>query len=442
MHSTDSRTSVAPAPASTGSGQQDALFRKQRRHTLWLLCALSFILYVDRVNLATAAGAIKAELGLSNTELGLAFSAFAYSYAFFQVGGGWIADRFGARKTLIGCGIIWVVATFSTGFVHTLGLLFAARLLLGIGEGATLPAQSRAITRWFAGEQRGVVQGFTHSFSRLGNAVTPPLIALLMTWLSWRAAFLVLAAVTAVWLVWWCVSFREFPQEAVSRASGPVQPKGPTPWAPLFARMLPTIFVYFCYGWTAWLFFTWLPTFFLHGQSLDLKSSALFASDVFFAGVVGDTVGGWLSDFLLRRTGSLAIAREGVIVASFLGAMLFLAPLLFVHSSIGVALCLSGSFFCLELTIGPIWAVPSDITPEHAGIASGMMNAGSAVAGILSPIIFGLLVDTTGSWTLPFAGSIVMLLVGIGAALRMRPDVTLATRTATTQGPLPASSGR
>lgn len=173
---------------------------RQRRHTLWLLCALSFILYVDRVNLATAAGAIKAELGLSNTELGVAFSAFAYSYAICQIGGGWIADRFGARITLIGCGLIWVVATFTTGLVHSLGLLFAARLLLGIGEGATLPAQARAVTHWFPRERRGVVQGFTHSFSRLGNAVTPPIVAALMTWLSWRAAFFVIGAVTLVWL--------------------------------------------------------------------------------------------------------------------------------------------------------------------------------------------------------------------------------------------------
>ncbi|MBN3775068.1 MFS transporter, partial [Burkholderia sp. Se-20378] len=184
---------------------------RQRRHTLWLLCALSFILYVDRVNLATAAGAIKAELGLSNTELGVAFSAFAYSYAICQIGGGWIADRFGARITLIGCGLIWVVSTFTTGFVHSLGLLFAARLLLGIGEGATLPAQARAITHWFPRERRGVVQGFTHSFSRLGNAVTPPIVAALMTWLSWRAAFFVIGAVTLVWLAWWVVGFREYP---------------------------------------------------------------------------------------------------------------------------------------------------------------------------------------------------------------------------------------
>ncbi len=401
--------------------------RRQRRHTLLLLCALSFILYVDRVNLATAAGAIKTELGLTNTGLGVAFSAFAYSYAICQVAGGWVADRFGARNTLIGCGLIWVVSTFATGLVHTLGLLFAARLLLGVGEGATLPAQARAVTRWFPREQRGIVQGFTHSFSRLGNAITPPIVAALMAWLSWRAAFYVIGAVTAVWLVWWCLSFREHPQGTTADARSVDSPSGPTPWGPLVKRMAPTIFVYFCYGWTAWLFFTWLPTFFLHGEGLDLKSSALYASGVFFAGVVGDTVGGWLSDRVYRRTGRLALARQGIIVLSFIGALLFLVPLAFVHSTFGIALCLSGSFFFLELTIGPIWAVPSDITGTHAGIASGMMNAGSAIAGILSPIIFGFLVDKTGSWTLPFAGSIAMLLIGIGAALRIRPQQPLVT---------------
>ena len=403
---------------------------RQRRHTLWLLCALSFILYVDRVNLATAAGAIKAELGLSNTELGIAFSAFAYSYAICQIGGGWIADRFGARITLIGCGLIWVVSTFTTGLVHSLALLFATRLLLGIGEGATLPAQARAITHWFPRERRGVVQGFTHSFSRLGNAVTPPIVAALMTWLSWRAAFFVIGAVTLAWLAWWIVGFREHPlgdDDGHARgAARPAPPSGPTPWGPLFRRMAPTIFVYFCYGWTAWLFFTWLPTFFLNGQGLNLKSTALFASGVFFAGVVGDTLGGWLCDRIYRKTGNLALSRQSVIVTSFTGALVCLLPLAFVHSTAGIALCLSGSFLCLELTIGPIWAVPSDIAPTHAGIASGMMNAGSAISGILSPILFGYLVDRTGSWTVPFIGSVAMLMIGIVAALRIRPDRTLS----------------
>ncbi|KAF1046473.1 MAG: putative sulfoacetate transporter SauU [Herbaspirillum frisingense] len=120
-----------------------------QKYMLAIFCAMSFILYLDRVNLAAAAGPIKDELGLSNTTLGVAFSAFGYTYAVFQIIGGWFADKLGAKKTLIVCGSIWVVATIATGFVSGLASLVLARLLLGIGEGAALPAQARAIANWF-----------------------------------------------------------------------------------------------------------------------------------------------------------------------------------------------------------------------------------------------------------------------------------------------------
>lgn len=144
-----------------------------QKYMLALFCAMSFILYLDRVNLAAAAGPIKDELGLSNITLGLAFSAFGYTYALFQIIGGWFADRIGAKKTLIVCGVIWVIATIATGFITGLVSLILARLLLGIGEGAALPAQSCAIANWFQRKDRGFVQGITHSCSRLGNAVAP-----------------------------------------------------------------------------------------------------------------------------------------------------------------------------------------------------------------------------------------------------------------------------
>ncbi len=190
--------------------------------------------------------------------------------------------------------------------------------------------------------------------------------------------------------------------------------------------MAPTMMVYFCYGWTGWLFFTWLPVFFKHGYDLDIKNSAILSSGVFFAGVVGDTVGGVICDWVYRRTGSLEAARARVILVSFLGAAAFLVPVLFVRDLTAIALLLSGAFFMIELTIGPIWAVPMDVAPRHAGTASGLMNAGSAVAGILSPILFGLIIDATGNWTLPFAGSIGLLLVGAAATFRIKPQVQVA----------------
>ena len=135
--------------------------------------------------------------------------------------------------------------------------------------------------------------------------------------------------------------------------------------------------------------------------------------------------GGVISDRILKRTGSVVSARRNMIIVAFLGALVFLAPVMVVKSLPVMAASLSLSFFFLEMTIGPIWAVPMDITPKHVGIASGLVNAGSAIAGIFSPIVFGFVVDRTGSWTLPFAGSLGLLAVGIVMTFFMRPDIAL-----------------
>jgi len=147
---------------------------------------------------------------------------------------------------------------------------------------------------------------------------------------------------------------------------------------------------------------------------------------VLLAGVIGDTAGGLLSDWLLRRTGSFLAARRNLIVTSLLGSLLLLLPVLMFTDLVLIAICLSGAFFCLELTIGPIWSVPMDVAPKFAGTASGIMNTGSATAGFASPVIFGWLVDVTGDWHLPFAGSIGLLLLGAVLAFWMHPDKQLA----------------
>src|SRR5689334_24538807 len=125
-----------------------------------LLCLMYFITYVDRVNLSTVAPLLKAEFHLSNSELGLALSGFGYTYAMFQVLGGLAGDRFGPRRTLTVCGLVWALATIATGLVGGLASLIVVRLLLGLGEGATFPTATRAMSNWVAKESRGFAQGF------------------------------------------------------------------------------------------------------------------------------------------------------------------------------------------------------------------------------------------------------------------------------------------
>ena len=198
--------------------------------------------------------------------------------------------------------------------------------------------------------------------------------------------------------------------------------KPPIPWKRLVLRMWPVTLTYFCYGWSLWLYLNWLPSFFKEGYQLDIKNSALFASGVFFAGVVGDTVGGVISDRILKNTGDLQKARRNVISLSMLGAAACLFGVFFSRDLTVIALLLSAGFFCLELVIGPIWAVPMDIAPQYAGTASGLMNFGSAVAAIVSPLVFGLVVDLTGNWTLPFIGSVALLVLGAALAFTMHPE--------------------
>jgi MFS family permease len=187
--------------------------------------------------------------------------------------------------------------------------------------------------------------------------------------------------------------------------------------------MLPVTIVDFCYGWTLWLFLSWIPAFFFENYHLKLQVSALFSAGVFFAGVIGDTAGGLASDLLLRKTGNLVIARRYVIVAGFAGAFIFLLPVILLHSLTVAAICLSMAFFFAELIVAPIWSMPMDIAPQYAGSASGMMNFGFGIAGIISPSSFGYLVDKTGSWVIPFTASTALLLLGAVLASRLRPDV-------------------
>lgn len=400
---------------------------------LGLLCLMYLITYVDRVNIATAAGEIRRELSLSNTQLGLVFSAFAYPYLLFQVFGGWVGDRFGPRATLFVCGLIWAAATILTGTASSLMMLFLIRMLLGVGEGATFPVATRAMQSWTPPERRGFAQGITHAFARFGNAVTPPIVAWLIALVTWRGSFVALGCCSLVWVVVWGWYFRDNPAEHPSITPeeldrlprlgvAPAARRPQVPWMRLTRRMLPVTIVYFCYGWTLWLYLNWLPSFFLHEYELDIAKSALFSSAVFFAGVGGDLLGGTISDGILRRTGDLRKARRNVVIGGFLGSFLCLLPIFATHDLTIIVLCLAGAFFFAEIVIGPMWAIPMDIAPKYSGTASGLMNTGSALAAILSPLAFGFIADLTGDWHLPFLGSLGLLLTGALLAGTMHPE--------------------
>ena len=406
-------------------------FLKARGNVLLLLCVMYFLTYMDRVNVSTAAGVFGSELGFDKTQVGLVFSLFAYPYLLFQIVGGWFADRFGPRWTLTICCIVWAAATVLTGLATGLYSMVFARLLLGLGEGATLPIATRAMADWLPGGKSGWAQGITHAAARFGNAATPPLIAFLIIYVSWRGSFIITGIVSAVWAFVWFWYYRDDPRshpdmtEEDARMLPPprdLAARRPIPWARLSRRMAPVTFTYFCYGWTLWTFLSWVPQFMFHQYHLDLKHSALFASIVFVGGMVGDALGGLVSDSILRRTGSLVRARRDLVVICLLLSLVSSIPILFVSDPTPAALALGAAFFFAEMTIGAMWATPMDIAPQLAGTSSGLMNCGSAFAAIVSPVVFGWIIDSTGSWPLPFVGTMILMAAGAVGAFFMHPE--------------------
>ena len=259
--------------------------------------------------------------------------------------------------------------------------------------------------------------------------MAPTAIVAIMATYGWRESFYVCAAISFAWVLLWAATFTETPAahpriapEELATLPSAKKTGAPVPWGPLFRRMAPVTIVYFCYGWTLWLFLTWIPQYFLHSYELSLTKSALYASTVFLAGVLGDTLGGVVTDRIYTLTGSLAKARSWMVAICMMATLLSLIPMMFTHDLYVSLACLASGFFFAEMTIGPMWAIPMDIAPAFSGTASGMMNSGSALAAIISPVVGGWLIDRFGSWELPFLGSIVLMACGVALAFRMRPD--------------------
>src|SRR6185295_1683214 len=269
---------------SVGGARRSAL--NVRHIILLVLCLMYFIAYIDRVNISVAGPAMRKDLGLTPIQLGLVFSAFAYPYAAMQIVGGWASDRFGPRLVLAVLSLLWAAATILTGLSWSVASLVGFRILVGVGEGGAFPAATRALTCWLPVGERGFAQGITHSFARLGGAVTPPIVLAIVARDGWRGSFIMLGAASLAWTAVWVASFRDTPDEhpwvtslelaAIREGGGSMRAAGgPTPWRRIVSRMWLVTVVDFCYGWSLWVFLSWLPSYLSDARGFKLDQIAL-----------------------------------------------------------------------------------------------------------------------------------------------------------------------
>ena len=258
---------------------------------LGLICVMYAITYVDRVNVSTAASIFQRELHFTSMQVGLVFSAFAYPYLVFQIIGGWVSDRLGARLTLTVSAVIWATGDSVDGLASGLPSMLCARVLLGFGEGATFPAATRAMSDWTVEGKRGFSQGSPIP-RRDWERLTPPLVVWLIALVTWRGSFIILGLISLGWTIVWVWYFRNDPgaHAHITSAELEVLPSYAlekserherTPWLRLARRMAPVTAVYFCYGWTLWLYLAWIPSFFVHNYHLELEAVGVFSRQGF-----------------------------------------------------------------------------------------------------------------------------------------------------------------
>ncbi|HYL34045.1 MAG TPA: MFS transporter [Stellaceae bacterium] len=411
---------------------------------LFLISLMYLITYLDRVNISTVAPVISKEFGFDKATMGAIFSAFVWSYALCQIPGGWLGDRFGPRRVLTMIVAYWSVMTALTAAATGAASFIALRFLFGIGEGGAFPVATRSMQLWFPRQERGLVQGVSHSASRLGAAIAPPIVVAIIATLGWHWVFYICGAIGILWAALWYGCYRNLPeeQESVSKeelayirgvdANGNIKPPqiektASVPWGTLFRspNMWAIMCAYFTYVYCLWIFLSWLPSYLFEARHLTLIKVGIFASLPLWAGVIGDTVGGVAVDQLLIKTGNTKLAHRTVAIVGMLGCAACIVPAALATNAYAAIACLTGAMFFLECTIGPSWAVPMHVGGKYSGTVSGVMNMAGNIGGALSPLVFGVLVQL-GSWVAPFVVAACLLVFGAAVwAFWLDPEVSV-----------------
>jgi sugar phosphate permease len=403
---------------------------KTRWLVLLLISLMYLITYMDRTGISIAAPMMAKEFRLSQTAMGVVFSVFLWAYALGQIPLGSLADRLGPRLVLLVIVPFWSLMTAMTAVAGGVASLIVIRFVFGLAEAGAFPTATRAMQLWFPRAERGIVHGVTHSFSRFAVAIVPFIAVSIMVAFGWRWIFYIFGAAGLLWSVAFYFLYRNLPEQhskvnqselAHIRGRNPDGAVKPVdlhqqlapPWGVIFrsANMWYIAAGYCCFYYGTYFFMTWFPTYLLEYRHLSLKAVGILASLPLLAGMVGDIVGGTLTDTVYRKTGKLKFARRIVAAPAMLVSGACLIPAAMTHSVWTAILCLTASLFFLELVISPAWAVPMDVGGEYSGTVSGVMNMAGSLAASLSPIIFGALVQR-GFWITPFVITAGVLLAG------------------------------
>lgn len=394
---------------------------RDKYKVLLMVWLLQFVNYLDRINLSIAAPSMMKELSLTPNLFGFVLAAFTFGYAIAQIPGGYLADRFGAKRLLIVSPILWSAFTGLTGLAASLVALIVVRVMFGLAEGLSNGPSFKFIGDYFPAEQRSAANGAYLSALALGPAFVAPVAVWLLGRVGWQGMFFwftIPGLLMALFI--WLVIPKASPNQsrahanveadfAAAAATGATSADSATNLGVVIQRPVSWLifFAYMAFNVAFWGFLGWMPSYLSMARHIDLKSLGFAASVPYMAGTVGLIVFGLLGSKVFYRYRCLMVA----VLYLLAGVSLYVTYNVSTsgQSIIGLsvaALCLYGGF-------GPVWSLVLDLTPQSArGAFSGFVNCGGQIGGFVAPIVVGYIVNKTASFTGGFLFMIGALVIG------------------------------
>lgn len=404
--------------------RSEPLVSPTRYLVLVWLCSAAAIAYVHRNCLGVIEKTVRGDLDLGLDEMAVVLSSFFFGYAVFQIPSGWLADRWGTRRLLSLLAVAWSVATGAMALASGFVSLTTLRFIGGSAQAGIFSCATKSISKWFPSTERGMTSGFLGSFMSVGGALAAITTGVLVRFLSWQWILLAYAVPGIVWAVWFYVWFRDRPEEKMTpygeSTGSPTQsarvdaqdsvssstkvespePPEPTPWGMLLSA--PTMW------WiggqqffraAGYIFYaSWFATFLQETREVSLTKAGVMTSLPLWGVVIGSPLGGIFSDWLLTRTGSRRIARQGVAVTSMLGcAVLILAADVVENVWMAVFVISAGSF-CSSFGGPCAYAVTIDVGGNHVATVFSMMNMCGNIGAAVFPLVVPPLVHATADW--------------------------------------------
>jgi MFS transporter, ACS family, D-galactonate transporter len=404
---------------------------RRRWRIAWLLALGVLISFFDRINLSVSRDALHASFGVSLIAFGYLSSAFSWTYAVVQMPVGMLLDRWGVKRVGRVSALLWSVATFAAAVSPGLGWLFGARLLLGVGESSTFPANAKALGYWFPREERSLATAITDAAAKFSSAVGVPFIGLVLLYFGWRWSFAVTGFISVLYFALFYHVYRNPSEDAelsarerelilmggAQREDQVKAQSGASLGYLLRQRKVYGLALgWAAYNYTFFLLLTWLPSYLSVAAHLDLVHSVFYSSVPWlFATVTDLVVGGWLVDTLIRRGCDPNRVRQTVMVTGMaFGLAIFGAA--GAHDPRSALVWISLAMGGLAAAAPVAWTVPSLISPrESVGTLASVVNFCGQFAAISAPIVTGYIVALTHSFAAAFVTASIILMLGIAS---------------------------